>query len=220
MGRPTGGYKLANGDKCPGVTTIISRFKDAGGLMYWCWEQGKNGYDFRETRDAAAEAGSLAHALVEAHITKNQIGEDFQRAKPELQELARMAFQNYLNWESFSKLTVIKTEMSLVSEKHKFGGTFDGIAVIEIGGKRAMADWKTSSAIYRDALVQVAAYKGLWEESFPDQPIEGGFHLCRFSRTDADFSHHYFAELDLAWEQFLLFRRAYEIDKLLKKRAA
>lgn len=225
MSRPKGGYKTKDGVKCVGVTTVISRFKDAGGIIYWAWEQGRDGFDFRETRDDAASAGTLAHALVEYHITKRSDAEltamiEQERIKPEILERAKRAFDNYLNWERFTKLKVIQTEMSLVSEKYLFGGTFDGIAVVEIEGKRALADWKTSSAIYRDALVQVAAYKGLWEENFPDQPIEGGFHLCRFSRDHGDFSHHYFENLDEAWEQFLLLRRAYEIDKQLKKRAA
>jgi hypothetical protein len=225
MARPKGGYKTKDGVKCVGVTTVISRFKDSGGIIYWAWEQGRDGFDFRETRDDAATAGTLAHALVEYHITKKSDAEltaliEEERVKPEILERANRAFSNYLNWERFTKLQVIQTEMALVSEKHLFGGTFDGIAVVEIEGKRALTDWKTSSAIYRDALVQVAAYKGLWEENYPDQPIEGGFHLCRFSRDHGDFSHHYFENLDEAWEQFLLLRRAYEIDKQLKKRAA
>jgi hypothetical protein len=83
-----------------------------------------------------------------------------------------------------------------------------------------LLDWKTSNAIYRDYLVQVAAYKWLWEEVHPDQPLTGGFHICRFAKEHGDFSHHYYPNLDEAWEQFLLFRRAYEIDKQLKKRSA
>lgn len=223
MGRPKGGYKTKDGEKCPGVTTIIGRFKDSGGIIYWAWEQGRDGFDFRETRDSAAEAGTLAHALVEHHISgksNQELTAFIEEGK--LPEPVRVnglrAYENYLKWEQTTKLKVVKTEMSLVSETHKFGGTFDGIAVVEIDGVRSLADWKTSGAIYRDALVQVAAYKGLWEENFPDQPIEGGFHLCRFSREHADFGHSYFENLDEAWELFLLYRRAFEIDKRLKKR--
>jgi|SRR6185369_3649582 len=225
MSRPKGGYHLADGTKVPGVTTIIGRFKDSGGIIYWAWDQGRNGFDFRETKDDAAQAGTIAHALVEYHITGKSDAEitamiEAEKVSPEILERANRAYENYLNWERTTKLSVVKTEMALVSEKYKFGGTFDGIAVVEIDGVRSLADWKTSSAIYRDALVQVAAYKALWEENFPDQPIEGGFHLCRFSRDEADFSHHYFENLDDGWRQFILFREAYDIDKRLKKRAA
>lgn len=192
--------------------------------MFWAWEQGHNGHDFRETRDAAAEAGTVAHALVEYHITGKsdqeiaQLIED-QRVKPEILEKAYNAYQNYLKWEHTTRLKVIKTEMSLVSEQYRFGGTYDGIAVVEVDGVRAMADWKTGG-IYTEALIQCAAYKGLWEEHYPDQPIEGGHHIVSFSRESGDFTHKYFTELNDGWKQFLLLREAYEIDKRLKKRAA
>ena len=63
MSRPKGGYKLADGTKVPGVTTVIGKLKDAGPLMYWAWQQGVEGKDFRETRDAAASAGTVVHAF-------------------------------------------------------------------------------------------------------------------------------------------------------------
>ena len=41
MARPKGGYRLKSGESVPGVTTIIGRFKDSGGLLWWAFEQGK-----------------------------------------------------------------------------------------------------------------------------------------------------------------------------------
>ena len=35
--------------------------------------------------------------------------------------------------------------------------------------------------------LKVAAYGILWEENFPDQPIDGGYHLVRFARNTAIF---------------------------------
>lgn len=222
MGRPKGGYKTKDGVKCPGVTTILSRFKESGGLLHWAWQQGMDGKDFRETRDSAAEAGTVAHALVEYHITGKSNQEiakllDEQKVSQEIAGKALTAYENYLKWEATTKLKVIKTELSLVSEKHRFGGTFDGIAVVEVDGIRCLADWKTGG-IYTEALIQVAAYRCLWEEHYPEQPIEGGFHVVSFSRDSADFNHRYFSELDEGWTQFLLLRQAFDIDKRLKKR--
>jgi hypothetical protein len=79
-------------------------------------------------------------------------------------------------------------------------------------------DLKTSSGIYRDHLIQVAAYRHLWEENTGGK-ITGGFHILRFSREDGDFSHHFFPELDDAWEMFKHLRAAYDLDLKLKKRA-
>jgi hypothetical protein len=83
-----------------------------------------------------------------------------------------------------------------------------------------LLDYKTSNGVYSDMLIQLAAYKNLWEENRPDLPITGGCHLLRFAKERGDFAHHYFQELDDEWEQFLLFRQAYDLDKALKKRAA
>jgi hypothetical protein len=46
-----------------------------------------------------------------------------------------------------------------------------------------------------------------------------GFHLCKFSKEHGDFSHHYYPELDIGWEQMKLFLKAYQNDKVLKSRA-
>lgn len=224
MPHPKGGYRLANGERCPGVTTVIGRFKEARGLMYWAWDQGRNGFDFREVRDSAAEAGTVAHSLVEYHITGKSDKEiteliEKDRIAPEILEKAKNAYDNYLNWERMTKLKVVETEMSLVSETYKYGGTYDGVAVVDVGGERSLADWKTGG-IYTEALIQCAAYKNLWEEHNPDKPITGGVHIVSFSREAGDFTHRYFDDLSEAWRQFVLLREAYDIDKRLKKRLA
>ena len=128
---------------------------------------------------------------------------------------AWQGYENYLRWADTTKMEIVQQEIPLVSEKYLFGGTPDAIMV---RGELALGDWKTSNGIYPDYLIQLAAYKVLWEENFPDRPITGGFHLCRFAKEHADFAHHFWSELDDAWEQFKLFRMAYDIDKKLKKR--
>jgi len=216
---PRQGYKNKQGKRVPGVTTIIGRFKDSGGLLYWACEQGKaiergeisNLYD---KRDEAADAGTLAHSLVEAHINglplpgvpDNDIGIQ-----------AKQGFENYLRWAEDNKIQIIKQEMELVSEEYQFGGCPDAMG-IDSQDRLCILDWKTSSGLYVDFLLQIAAYVLLWSENHPDQPITGGHHLLRFSKDNADFHHHYWTELDDAKRQFILFREAYEIDKRLKKR--
>jgi len=227
MPTPKSGYRLKDGTRVPGTTTIIGRFKDSGGLIHWSWEQGRDGLDYRVTRDSAADAGTLGHWLVEQHIAglaENEITAAFQqktkteKIEKEIADKAIKAYQSYRLWEKQTNLKIVAQEMLLVSETHKFGGTPD--AVGEIDGQLCLVDWKTGNALYRDHLVQVAAYAQLWNENNPDRLITGGFHICRFSKAHGDFAHHYYDELDDAWQQFLLFRKAYDLDKLLKKRAA
>ena len=206
-------YKLADGTRVPSVTTVLGRFKDAGPLMHWAWQCGKDGKDFRQERYAAATAGTLAHAAVEAHVHSQPI---VWTGETSVVERAQKAFGAFLEWAEQTKLTVDKTELPLVSEQYRFGGTFDAIL---LGSKRAMGDWKSSNGIYGEYLAQLAAYGQLWKENFPNQPIEGGFHLLRFDKTHGDFTHKWWGELDAGWKYFMALREAYEHDKELKARA-
>lgn len=208
-----GGYQLKDGTRVPGVTTILGRFKEAGGLIHWAWQLGKEGKDYREVRDEAASAGTMAHEAVEAFIRGLPV--KFEGPEETVAK-ARKSFEAFHEWADRSQLRADKTELPLVSERYRFGGTFDAILV---GGKRAMGDWKTSNSIYPEYLCQVAAYGILWEENFPDEPITGGYDLIRFDKTYGDFTHKHWDELESAKRAFLLMRELYELDKELKARA-
>jgi hypothetical protein len=211
------GYFTADGQRVPSVTTILGAYKaDIDGLLYWAWNEGREGRDFRETKTKAATAGTIAHDFVEKWLHGETVRpRDFKAFGPE-GEKAMMAFKAFKEWATQSKLVVEQTEVQLVSEIHRFGGCFDGITV---GGKRAILDWKTSGGIYPDYLKQVRAYGGLWDEHNPDDPITAGYHLIRFDKEFGDFHHHYWQNLDAAWEAFLLLRRLYDLKRELKARA-
>jgi hypothetical protein len=218
MPHPKGGYVL-DGEKVPGVTTIIGRFKESGALLFWAFEQGKaaergeisNLYD---KRDEAASAGTLAHAMVEAHIKNEPLP---KIPDDSIGEQAQQGYENYLHWQEDNRIQVLYQEEELVSREYRFGGCPDAVGIDSRGGL-CIIDWKTSNGVYADYLIQVAAYQQLWEENHPDKPITGGFHLLRFSKEHADFAHHYWSELEDAWKLFKLYRKAYDLDKTLKKR--
>lgn len=216
---PTQPYKLVDGKRVPGVTTIIGRFKDSGGLIYWAFDQGKAAErgeinSLYDKRDEAASLGTIVHEMVETHIDKKDYAVPGWLTDEQIEQVNR-SYGAYFEWHNQSNMEFIEQEMPLVSEKYKYGGCPDAVAMVN--GKLCLIDWKTSNGIYPDYLIQIAAYKNLWEEN-RDTKIEG-FHLCRFSKDYGDFSHHYYPELGDAWEQFKLFRQAYDIDKILKKRA-
>ena len=224
MPSPKGGYHLANGDRVPSVTTILGRFKDSGGLMQWAFQQGRNGKDrLYEEAEKAADIGTCAHHMVELRMQgkpDEELTVYLEATLPdlEMQAKARSAFAAYEAWARNFNVKVVDQECQLISEIHRYGGTPDFIGLV--GNQLALFDIKTSNAIYADHLVQVAAYGQLWNETHPETPIIGGYHILRFAKESADFAHHYFANLDEGWKQFLLLREAYEIDKVLKKRAA
>ena len=222
MARPKKGYHTKDGKRVPGVTTIIGRFKDSGALMYWAFNQGKAGKErLYEEAEKAADIGTLAHELVEMHIRGEdpvKIGEHAGEF-PEMSRAALDAYGAYLSWEKQTKIVILEQETPLVSEAYRFGGTIDAMGR-DMDGRFCLVDWKTSNSVYSDYLLQLAAYKVLWEENNIPHKIDGGFHLCRFAKEHGDFAHHYYPNLDEAWRMFELLRECYDIDKVLKKRAA
>ncbi len=230
MATPKQGYRLADGTRVPSVTTIISRFKDSGALMKWAYTTGRE-HGFTEGRGGiaptslyevpgkAADIGTAAHSMVEASIKGEhpEMVQDYINLSVDDRIKAKNAFAMYEEWAAQSSLVIVEQEMYLVSEKHRFGGTPDAIG--EIAGKLCLVDWKTSNGVYSDYLLQLAAYRVLWDENNPDRPLTGGSHLCRFAKEFCDFAHHYYAELDDAWTMFELLLKAYRLDQVLRKRA-
>lgn len=221
MPTPKTGYFLKDGTRVPGTTTVIGRFKESGALIAWAYKRGKDGLDLYESRDKAAELGTIVHEMVEAYVK----GEDVTRTIIESSlsnnddaKAVYSAYDAFLEWFESNKFEIVGQEMQLVSEAYKFGGTPDAIAR-DSKGRLVLLDWKTSDGVYSDHLVQLGAYRILWNECNPDNPLTGGSHLCRFAKAHGDFAHHYFPDLSDAERQFILFREAYDLDKSLKKRA-
>lgn len=132
-------------------------------------------------------------------------------------EQALQCFDNFLKWAKQKNLKVMGSEISLVSEKHQFGGTLDSVPTID--GKLSLVDVKTGKAIYGSHILQQVAYEALWNENFPDNPITGGYNIIRTGKEIAMFSHSWYASgsFPMAWTAFLNCRELYEIAKELKK---
>lgn len=224
MSTPRAGYFLKDGTKVPGTTTIIGRWKESGGLLQWAFQQGKSGAaTLYEERDKAADIGTLAHAYCDGWMRDPASMDDVAT----LATAARLsgnpdplralqAFSMFKAWVTGQQATAIPCEEPMISEAHRYGGTPD--FMLRIDGTLAMADLKTSSGIYRDYALQLAAYSILWDENHPHDPITGGYHILRLGKDSPDFEHRYFAELEDAKKCFLLLREAYDLDLALKKR--
>ena len=212
MPTPRRGYYAQDGGRVPAVTRLLEPMKNADALAYWAWEQGRAGRDFRQVRDTAASAGTLAHAAVESWVRGWKF--TWPTRPREVVTKARQSFANFREWVRQTKLKVTHTETPMVSEVHRYGGTPDALM---LAGKRVLGDWKTSKGVYTSHLVQLAAYRGLWDEHHPEDPIQG-FVLVRFDKEHGDFTQHFWSNLDVAWEAFLVLRRLYDLDKMLMER--
>jgi hypothetical protein len=204
--------------RVPGTTTVVGRFKDSGALIYWANQEGLEGRPIRgeeSTMMKAAEAGTLAHLMVENDI-RGLPEPDLTKYPKEISEKATNSFLSYLEWKGQTKLKPVRTELALMSKKWLFGGTLDAV---NVDGKLAILDWKTSGGIYEDMLIQVGGgYSLLWKENFPNEPIEGGYHIVRFSKVEADLAHHTWQNLEACEKTFKAMRILYELVKQVKER--
>jgi hypothetical protein len=214
---PTIPYKLADGTRTSGITTLQGQQLawGKGALMYWANQQGLAGRTLNEARDTATVPGTLAHYMIECFLyekdpvltTYNQ--EDIDKAKT--------AFENFKTWTQQFKFKPLHIEPHLVSEVYRIGGTPDVIA--QVKGKRSIVDWKTGR-IYSSVFLQLAFYKVAWEEEHPDEPIEGGFHVLRIPKNEdvPSFHHSYWGAIpDIAIESVKSCLQLREAEKELKK---
>jgi hypothetical protein len=214
-GRPKGKdpYRLKDGTRVPGVTTITGRFKAAEGLMFWAWQCGRDGKDYRNERDAAATAGSIAHGLIEAAIHNRQPTP--VDAPDSVLEGARQGYEGFAEWRAQTKVEIKATELPLVSEQYRFGGTLDALGTIN--GAIALLDWKSSNHIYPEYLAQIGGYVLLANEH-GHGPVER-VHLLRVGKDDGSFHHHVWrgATLEQATKAFLVMRELYDWMAALKR---
>lgn len=152
MSRPSGGYTIS-GEPVPGVTTIISRFKDSGGLLKWAHTCGLKGLNMTDIRDKAAGSGGKVHDAIEAYILEKEPPE-------ELSNNEKNALESWIWWwkmrGSHRPMEVVECEIPHVCLMMRFGGTPD--AVLRQDGQLYIADWKTGKGVYADVVVQLGAY--------------------------------------------------------------
>ena len=221
-GRPEK-YITAGGVRCVGVTTVTGRWGDKGNLIYWGYNRGiadgerrAKGEDeegLYASRDTAAEVGSRVHQMIEGMI----LGKETKALEdPELEAWAQDTFKSFRDWWADNDFKVVALEVPLFHEEFAVAGTFDCVARSKTG-KLVLLDWKTSSGIYPDYLVQVRAYAWLWEENLRDQ-IDG-FHIVRFSKErNGGMEHRQWsrASMDTCLEQWIRWVQAYRADAKIK----
>lgn len=153
-------YKLADGKtRVPGTTTITGLLNKPF-LIKWANDLGLEGIDSRTYVDEAAKIGTLAHAMVQAHLQKEELDMD-QFSKIQI-DLAENAILSFFEWRSHHDLVPIQCETPMVSERLKYGGTIDCYCMLD--GEPTLLDFKTGKAIYDEYFVQLAAYRNLLEE--------------------------------------------------------
>ena len=173
------------GQRYPGVTGILSIIDKSGPLMTWAAGQtadaalgliygdppqeppdlrvlqqvldttGRAGFRAAITsragwqKDEAAKLGTQVHAWAELVVRGDEI--------PQLDDPIRQRVMHYAEWWKASGWQLRLSEAMVVHPDAGYGGTFDLLAY-DADGRTVLADIKTGKGVYREAILQLAAY--------------------------------------------------------------
>jgi len=175
-------YRLADGTKVPGVTTVLNATLPKDGLKYWAWQCGQDGIDIDKARDHAADTGTVCHARIEAWLRGLEF--DTWNISPEQMELSEIGLGRFVKWWTAQDLKLHSCETQMVSEVLRAGGTSDIVAT-RPSGTTLLMDIKTSNGIYLEHRIQVATYAAMWAETrLGFEPDEAW--IIRVGKDDAD----------------------------------
>jgi len=194
-------YKVGN-KRIPSVTTILGVLggsKDA--LIHWAWKLGCEGQDYKAVRDGAASVGTLAHAMILAHLKKETV--DTSDYSADFIDLAENSFLSYLQWEKQHEVQPIIVEKPLVSEQYFFGGTPD--LYCKLDGMYTLVDFKTGKSIHKEHTYQVAAYGILIEEN--DPTFVADYRILRIGKDAND-----------AWDEMVVSTKSIELKREIFKK--
>lgn len=194
-------YFLADGTQVSGGSTICKIGEDAGGLIHWAWDLGKQGKDYRKERDNAADIGTIAHFLIECFLT-GQVADLDDYSTTDI-EKAIVCYTKFVDWWDQQSLTKVATEIQLVNEFYRYGGTIDLIAINK-AGEHILIDFKTSKKISEPYWRQAAGYAMLWNtnQATIDHHITNHAIVRIGKQEEGDFEVVWKNDLSNYWNTF------------------
>lgn len=180
-------YTDSRGRKLPSATTILSLL-DKPALVGWAAKtvteyvreralgNGNDGpvdrdrlvsildaapKEWRKVSRKACDTGTMVHGAIET-ILKG--GREPEAPSPE----ALSALVAFYEWRDAHALTPIETEVTVYG--NGYAGTADLVAILD--GKTYLVDFKTSTGVWPENYLQVAAYRAAWNRTHERQ-IEG-----------------------------------------------
>jgi hypothetical protein len=162
----------------------------------------------------AADVGKLVHAYVEAYFKGDK---DPAPPKMKLSPEARAQYDNgvaaFKRFLANNRVEIIASERVLFSERWMYAGTTDITAYIN--GRKCVADVKTSSGLYVDMSLQIAAYRiALEEEDRETYPWGALIHL---NKENGFYSLKMIPRNKQDEDAFLTLRECDELIKRIEK---
>ncbi len=208
-------YKLADGTRVPGTTTICGLL-DKPALKAWANRIGLEGYDIHKYLDPLGGVGTLTHARVLAAVSGKPLTEDLSEYSPKEVNLSDNAMLKFYEWRkrhAFGEIVVLEEPM--VCEDYRYGGTPDYVGLVD--GAWTLIDYKTGSGIYSDMAIQLAAYRHLVEYC-RGQSVDRALIVNIGRAPDECFGEQEFTEAQLhaGWQIFKCLRTIYDLQKIIK----
>lgn len=138
-----------NGVPVPRVTEVLSKMIHRDSLMYWANALGFKGLRYRDVLNSAANLGTKAHHAIEKYL------------KEKLEDDTNIPFLGFQSWYNIITQDIkLPIEVLMVEQRLTckwFGGTMD--ALLKIGDKIYLVDFKTSNHVTSNYFFQLAAYR-------------------------------------------------------------
>jgi len=206
-------YKLADGTRVPGVTTILGVLAKPA-LIPWANKMGLQGIDTTKYVDEKAAIGTLAHEMIMSHLVRGAVSVDLSDYTPNQIELAENSMIKYLDWEKEHTIEPLLVEAPLVSEIYRYGGQVD--LLCELDDVVTLVDFKTGGGIYKEAGYQVSAYAAMIVECHPEFKL-GSTRILRIGRDESEgFDDHIYPDLSVYFSVFTHCLAIYELQKKVK----
>lgn len=210
-------YKLKDGTRVPGVTTITGVLNKPA-LVKWANNLGLQGIDSSKYVDSLATAGTLAHYLVERELLGQKPDPAYlaEFSKVDM-DRAENSMLSFYAWLEKHEVKTVANELQLVSERHRFGGTCDIIAIVD--GVQLLVDIKTCKALYGakdEKWTQVAGYEILAMEN--GYSLGAPARILRIGREESEgFEYREMPEPQIHRERFLHCLELYRDEQKLSR---
>lgn len=154
----------------------------------------------------AGEVGTQLHNMAEWFLRK-QAGQ-VVGPEPPLSAEAAVSFQHFQTWVADIKLQPAFLEQTVWSTKYRYAGTLDVFG--RLGKHQVVIDFKTSSALYAEYDLQVAAYVQAIREMKQGTPTHG--FLVRFPKKATDtFEVREIPDWRARFKEFLKVRQMFDV---------
>jgi hypothetical protein len=205
-------YRLADGTRVPSVTTYLGILNKPA-IVQWAWELGTQGLDYRKVRDQSGDTGTLVHYMILCAL--NHTEPDLEDYTQNEITTTTIPIGKFNKWHKEHEVCPILLEKPMVSEKYRYGGTFDFYGTID--GILTLLDFKTSGAVYPENFYQLAAYEQLLIENEYDAPDKVA--VLRVSKSiDEGLEYREIGKLDVSWKIFLACQQVYELQKEARRK--